>query len=287
MEQLSSQYSLGRIVHSPNLFFRCRKIFVGEREMGVVVAIVNQKGGVGKTTTAINLSACLAELGKRVLLVDCDPQANATSGIGFYRGTARPHLYDALSGLVNVKQAIHATQFPNLFLLPSDMELAGAEIELVQEEGREQAFRNLLAPIKPEFDILILDAPPSLGILTVNCLAAADYLLIPIQCEYYALEGLGNLLSTIRRIRMAFNPALTILGILRTMYDARTNLAHQVSAELQKHFPQWLLKTVIPRTVRLAEAPSHGLPIIHYDGRSIAAEAYRQLAQEVLERLGM
>ncbi|MFZ8850554.1 ParA family protein [Fervidibacter sp.] len=255
--------------------------------MGVVVAIVNQKGGVGKTTTAINLSACLAELGKRVLLVDCDPQANATSGIGFHRGTARPHLYDALSGLVNVKQAIHATQFPNLFLLPSDMELAGAEVELVQEEGREQAFRNLLAPIKPEFDILILDAPPSLGILTVNCLAAADYLLIPIQCEYYALEGLGNLLSTIRRIRMAFNPALTILGILRTMYDARTNLAHQVSAELQKHFPQWLLRTVIPRTVRLAEAPSHGLPIIHYDGRSIAAEAYRQLAQEVLERLGM
>ncbi|MCS7191851.1 MAG: ParA family protein [Armatimonadetes bacterium] len=256
--------------------------------MGIIVAIVNQKGGVGKTTTAINLSACLADLGKRVLLIDCDPQANATSGVGFHRSTARPHLYDALSGLVDVKQAIHQTQFPNLLLIPSDMELAGAEVELVQQdEKREQVIRNLIAPIKPEFDFLVLDAPPSLGILTVNCLAAADYLLIPIQCEYYALEGLGNLLSTIRRIRMAFNPALTILGILRTMYDTRTNLAHQVSAELQKHFPQWLLRTVVPRTIRLAEAPSHGLPIIHYDSRSIAAEAYRQLAKELLERLGV
>ncbi|MCS7265007.1 MAG: ParA family protein [Armatimonadetes bacterium] len=255
--------------------------------MGIILAIVNQKGGVGKTTTAINLSACLADLGKRVLLVDCDPQANSTSGFGFHRGMARPHLYDALSGLVDVKQSIHATPFENLFLLPSDMELAGAEVELVQEEGREQALRNLLYNVKADFELLILDAPPSLGILTVNCLAAADYLLVPIQCEYYALEGLGNLLSTVRRIRMAFNPALTILGILRTMYDARTNLAHQVSSELQKHFPQWLLRTVIPRTIRLAEAPSHGLPIIHYDGRSIAAEAYRQLAMEVLERLGI
>lgn len=255
--------------------------------MGAILAVVNQKGGVGKTTTAINLSACLAELGKRVLLIDCDPQANATSGVGFNRSTARPHLYDALSGLVQAQQAIHATKFENLFLLPSDMELAGAEVELMREDGGKQALKDLLTPLKPEFDLLILDAPPSLGVLTVNCLAATDYLLIPLQCEYYALEGLGNLLSTIRRIRMAFNPALTILGILRTMYDGRTNLAQQVSMELQKHFPQWLLKTVIPRTVRLAEAPSHGLPIIYYDGRSIAAEAYRQLAQEVLERLGL
>ncbi|MDT7973559.1 MAG: ParA family protein [Armatimonadota bacterium] len=255
--------------------------------MGVMLAIVNQKGGVGKTTTAINLSACLAELGRRVLLVDCDPQANATSGLGFHRGTARPHLYDALSGLVPIRQAIHETPFANLFLLPSDMELAGVEVELATEEGREQALRTLLSPLKNEFDLLVLDAPPSLGILTVNCLAAADYLLIPLQCEYYALEGLGNLLSTVRRIRMAFNPSLTILGILRTMFDSRTNLTHQVSAELQKHFPQWLLRTVIPRTVRLAEAPSHGLPIIHYDGRSPAADAYRQLAREVLERLGL
>ncbi len=257
--------------------------------MGVIVAVVNQKGGVGKTTTAINLSACLAELGRKVLLVDCDPQANATSGVGFHRSAAHPHLYDALSGLVDVRQAIHATPFDNLFLLPSEMELAGAEAELAQESEQERALhlRDLLVPIKPEFDFLVLDAPPSLGILTVNCLAAADYLLIPLQCEYYALEGLGNLLSTVRRIRMAFNPALTILGILRTMFDSRTNLAHQVSAELQKHFPQWVLKTVIPRTVRLAEAPSHGLPIIHYDGRNVAAEAYRQLAREVLERLGL
>ncbi|GBC99500.1 Sporulation initiation inhibitor protein Soj [bacterium HR17] len=251
------------------------------------MAVVNQKGGVGKTTTAINLSACLAELGKRVLLVDCDPQANATSGLGFHRGAARPHLYDALAGLVPVRQAIHETPFPNLFLLPSDMELAGVEVELAADEGRENALRSLLTPLKGEFDLLVLDAPPSLGVLTVNCLAAADYLLIPLQCEYYALEGLGNLLSTVRRIRMAFNPSLTILGIVRTMYDGRMNLTQQVSAELQKHFPQWLLRTVVPRTVRLAEAPSHGLPIIHYDGRSPAAEAYRQLAREVLERLGL
>ena len=257
--------------------------------MGIVLAVVNQKGGVGKTTTAINLSACLAERGQRVLLVDCDPQANATSGLGFHRGSARPHLYDALSGLVDVHQAIHPTQFTNLFVLPSDMELAGAEAELAQEGEQERAvhLRHFLAPIKPEFDLLVLDAPPSLGILTVNCLVAADYLLIPIQCEYYALEGLGHLLSTIRRIRMAFNPALNILGILRTMYDGRTNLAQQVSLELQRHFPQWLLRTVIPRTVRLAEAPSYVLPIIHDDGRNIAAEAYRHLAQEVLERLGL
>ncbi len=257
--------------------------------MGIIIAVVNQKGGVGKTTTAINLSACLSELGKRVLLVDCDPQANATSGLGFHRSTARPHLYDALSGLVDIHQAIHQSPFANLFILPSDMELAGAEAELAQESEQERALhlRHLLTPIKPEFDVMVLDAPPSLGVLTVNCLAAADYLLIPLQCEYYALEGLGNLLSTIRRIRMAFNPALAILGILRTMYDGRTNLAQQVSLELQRHFPQWLLRTVIPRTVRLAEAPSHGLPIIYYDGRNISAEAYRSLAREVLERLGL
>lgn len=253
--------------------------------MGATVAIVNQKGGVGKTTTAINLSACLAEQGKRILLVDCDPQANATSGLGFSRSDARPHLYDALSGLVSVHQAVRPTVMGNLFLLPSAIELAGVEVELAQEEGWERALRRLLRPLTLKFDLLVLDAPPSLGIMTVNCLAAADYLLIPIQCEYYALEGLGHLLSTVRRIRMAFNPSLSILGILRTMYDGRTNLARQVSEELQKYFPQWVLKTIIPRTVRLAEAPSHGLPIIRYEGRNPAAIAYQRLAKEVLERL--
>ncbi|HID07011.1 MAG TPA: ParA family protein [Armatimonadetes bacterium] len=254
--------------------------------MGVAIAIVNQKGGVGKTTTAINLSACLAELGKRVLLVDTDPQGNATSGMGLPRQAARPQLYDVLAGFVEPHSAIKRTRFTRLDIIPSDIDLAGAEIELSQLEEREYMVHRALQPVLPDYDFIILDAPPSLGLLTVNCLTAAHYIIIPIQCEYYALEGLGNLLSTIRKVRMSLNPSMTVLGILRTMFDTRTNLAAQVSEEVERHFPNWVLRSIIPRTVRLSEAPSHGLPIIYYDSRNVASAAYRQLAREVLERLG-
>lgn len=254
--------------------------------VGTIISIVNQKGGVGKTTTAINLSACLAEVGKRVLLVDADPQGNATSGIGIPKQAARPQLYDVLAGFVEPRAAVKHTRFARLDVIPSDIDLAGAEIELSLLEEREFMIQRALQPLTVDYDFIILDSPPSLGLLTVNCLTAAHYILIPIQCEYYALEGLGNLLSTIRKVRMSLNPSVLVLGILRTMYDTRTNLASQVSEEIEKHFQHWVLRTIIPRTVRLSEAPSHGLPIIYYDSRNVAAAAYRQLAQEVLERLG-
>jgi chromosome partitioning protein len=255
-------------------------------KVGRIISIVNQKGGVGKTTTAINLSACLAELGKRVLLVDADPQGNATSGMGIPRQAARPQLYDVLAGFVEPKAAVKHTPFVRLDIIPSDIDLAGAEIELSQLDEREFMIQRALQPLLVDYDFIILDAPPSLGLLTVNCLTAAHYVLIPIQCEYYALEGLGNLLSTIRKVRMSLNPSVLVLGILRTMYDSRTNLSAQVSEEVEKHFPHWVLRTIIPRTVRLSEAPSHGLPIIYYDSRNVASAAYRQLAKEILEKLG-
>lgn len=253
--------------------------------MSAIISIVNQKGGVGKTTTAINLSTALADLGKKVLLVDADPQGNSTSGLGVPRGGARPQLYDLLFGFIETDAAVKETNVDGLGLIASDIDLAGCEIEMIQVEERERMIKNVLAPVTNDHDFIILDTPPSVSLLTINCLTAATHLLIPMQCEWYALEALSNVMSTVRKVRLSINPSLEVLGILRTMFDPRTKLAREVSDDIGIHFPSWLLETVIPRTVRVAEAPSHGLPILRYDKRSAAAEAYRCLAAEVLDRL--
>jgi len=250
--------------------------------MGRTIAIANQKGGVGKTTTAVNLSAALAALGRRVLLVDFDPQANATSGLGFRRGAIRKSVYHALIFGEPIANLFLPTEIPTLWLVPSERNLTGAEVELVNLERREHRLREALDPIREEFDFLFIDCPPSLGLLTLNALTAADSVLVPIQCEYYALEGVSELWDTLVRIRRHFNPHLQIEGFLLTMHDERTNLSHQVMADLRDFLGSQVFQTVIPRNVRLAEAPSHGKPIILYDDRSRGAESYRNLALEVL-----
>ena len=254
--------------------------------MGKIIAITNQKGGVGKTTTAINLSACLAAEGKKVLLVDIDPQGNATSGLGQADAQVNT-VYDVLIGEAEAKEAIVATGFDALDLMPTAIELAGAEIELVAMENREMLLKGALDALREAYDYIMIDCPPSLSLLTVNALTAADGVLIPIQCEYYALEGLGQLMNTVKLMRKKLNPELSIAGILLTMFDSRTNLCAQVVQEVRSHFPDEVFENMIPRNVRLSEAPSYGLPIHRYDARCIGAKAYGELARELIEREGV
>ena len=251
--------------------------------MGKVIAVTNQKGGVGKTTTSINLSAFIGSMDKRVLLIDIDPQGNATSGLG-QGGEDLVTVYDVLIGEALASEAILETKFKNLHLLPTAIELAGAEIELVSMENREYLLRNALAEIRDRYDFIFIDCPPSLSLLTLNALTAADSVLIPIQCEYYALEGVGQLVNTIKLMRRKLNPELSIEGILLTMFDGRTNLCAQVVQEVRNHFRKEAFSTMIPRNIRLSEAPSYGLPIGEYDARCSGAQAYRDLAEEVLQR---
>ena len=250
--------------------------------MGKIIAIANQKGGVGKTTTSVNLAAGLAVEEKKVLLVDADPQGNATSGSGIARSPSRKTLYNALVLNEDLNNIILPTDLPLLWVLPADKNLAGAEIELVDKEGREFILKSLLRKIKDKYDYIIIDCPPSLGLLTLNGLTAADSLLVPIQCEYFALEGVTELFDTLARLRRGLNPKLLIEGLLLTMYDERTNLSAAVAKDLRDFYGNQVLKTVIPRNVRLAEAPSYGKPIILYDIRSRGAESYIQLAKEIL-----
>jgi chromosome partitioning protein len=248
--------------------------------MTEILAIANQKGGVGKTTTAINLGAALAALEQRVLLVDCDPQGNASRGLG--RRAEPPHLYHVLVDGVPAAEAIRPSGFPNLDLLPADRDLVGVEVESVGTEGWEMRLAGALAGVAERYDTVLLDCPPSLGHLTVMALAAADGVLVPLQCEYYALEGISELVATVRRVRGGINPRLAIRGVLLTMYDDRTNLSRDVADEVRRHFANQVFDTVVPRNVRLAEAPSHGVPILQYDIRCRGAEAYLSVARELL-----
>jgi chromosome partitioning protein len=252
--------------------------------MKKVLAIANQKGGVGKTTTAVNLAASIAHAGRRVLLVDMDPQANATSGCGFPKGTLQEGIYEALGGERPIRELIQLTEVPNLWVVPSTRNLAGAEVELVGVEDRERRLKEALEPVADQFDYGIIDCPPSLSLLTLNALVAANAVVIPMQCEYYALEGLSELTATVERVREAFNPALEIEGILLTMVDARMNLTQQVADEVRAHFADKVYRTTIPRNVRLSEAPSHGKPILLYDSRSTGSLSYQALAEELLHR---
>ncbi len=250
--------------------------------MSKVISVVNQKGGVGKTTTAVNLAACLANIGSDVLLVDLDPQGNASSGLQLKAGKAT--VYEALLGQCPLKNAVVHTMQKRLDGAPTDIRMAGAELELAEMEEREFCLKKALAPVRDDYDFVFIDCPPSLGLITVNALAASDSVLIPIQCEYYALEGVSSLLGTISRIKKGVNPALDTEGVLLTMYDGRTNLSIQVASEVKKHFKKKVFSSVIPRNVRLGEAPSHGLPIHLYDPKSAGAEAYSSLAREVIKR---
>ncbi|HEY8563347.1 MAG TPA: ParA family protein [Pyrinomonadaceae bacterium] len=250
--------------------------------MGKIIAVANQKGGVGKTTTAVNLAAGLAVEEKKVLLVDADPQGNATSGSGVPRTMSRKTLYNILLLNESLENVVLPTELPLLSVLPADKNLAGAEVELVDADGREYRLKTFLSKVKVNYDYIIIDCPPSLGLLTLNGLTAADSLLVPIQCEYFALEGVTELFDTLARLRRGLNPQLTIEGLLLTMYDERTNLSAAVAQDLRDFYGSQVLKTVIPRNVRLAEAPSYGKPIILYDIRSRGAESYIQLAKEIL-----
>ncbi len=250
--------------------------------MAHIICIANQKGGVGKTTTAINLSAALAVSEKRTLLVDCDPQGNATTGIGLNKDSLDKTLYHGLIGKADAKSLVVDSEIDSLKVIPSRVELIGFEVEMMSEPKREMALKNLLAQLVDSFEYIIIDSPPSLSLLTLNALTAADYMLIPLQCEFYALEGLGQLLQTVRRVKHSLNPNLKIAGILLTMYDKRTNLSQQVAEEAKKYFKNMVFKTIIYRNVRLGEAPSFGMPILLYDAVSTGAQNYFNLAKEIM-----
>ena len=253
--------------------------------MAEVIVIANQKGGVGKTTTAVNLAACLAVMEKRVLLVDCDPQGNATSGVGWDKGSGLEALYSVLFSVADFHKGVHRTNFPYLSVLPATSDLVGAELELVETEGREFVLQSGIRTLSSEFDCIIIDCPPSLGLLTVNALCAARYLLVPMQCEFFALEGMAQLMRTFSIVRQRLNDQLELLGILLTMHDGRSNLTKDVEREVCTHFPGKVFSTTIPRNVRLSEAPSHGLPVINYDIKSKGSQAYLKFAEECWGRL--
>lgn len=250
--------------------------------MARVISIANQKGGVGKTTTAVNLSACLAQKGKRVLLIDTDPQGNATSGLGIESHTEKS-VYNVLVDDMDIKETILSTMIKKLEICPANINLAGAEIELVSMVSRENRLKDAVDTIRDEYDYILIDCPPSLGLITLNAFTASDSVLVPIQCEYYALEGLGQLINTIKLVQKHLNPDLVIEGVILTMFDARTNLSTQVSREVEKYFENKVFQTIIPRNIRLSEAPSHGLPITLYDNESKGAETYKKLAKELIK----
>ena len=253
-------------------------------KMSEVIVVTSGKGGVGKTTTAINLSACLAESGQKVLTVDFDPQGNATSGLGIEKGEIDKTVYDLLVGECDIEECLISNMQENLDLLPSNVDLAGAEIELLEIENKESLLKTYLSKIQNNYDFIIIDCPPSLNLLTINALTAANTVLVPIQCEYYALEGLNQVLKTVNLVKKKLNPSLEMEGVVFTMYDARTNLSLEVVESVKNNLNQNIYKTIIPRNVRLAEAPSHGMPINLYDSRSAGAESYRLLAAEVISR---
>lgn len=256
-----------------------------ESHQALVLAVVNQKGGVGKSTTAVNLAATLGELGQKVLLIDLDPQGNATSGFGLSKYQRERCVYNALLGEVDLEALSESVETPNVYVVPATIQLAGAEVELVSAISRETRLKNLIAPIRGSYDFIIIDCAPSLGLLTINALTAADGLIIPVQCEFYALEGLSKLLDSIRLVKTHLNSDLEVFGVVMTMYDSRTKLAQQVVEEVTEFFGDKVFSTLIPRTVRLSEAPSFGQPVITYDSSGKGATAYRELAKEVMNRV--